>query len=60
MGHNIVQSTHIPIQHGNMSVAMVGVPTLTPPPSGTPYSIYDAAPQSNPSLTSNGMNYLLH
>lgn len=50
-----MQSSHIPNQHANMSIAMVGVPTLTNAQGGTPYSIYDAASQPNTSLSSGGM-----
>ena len=58
VGHNIVQSSHIPNQHANMPIAMVGVPPLPNTQGGTPYSIYDAAPQSNASLSANGMIFL--
>jgi hypothetical protein len=59
VSHNIVQSSHIPNQHPNMSIAMVGVPTLTNTQSGTPYSIYDAASQPNASLSTSGMIFLV-
>lgn len=46
VGHSMGQTQHVPTQQASMPVTMVGGPAQ----GGTPYSIYDAAPQPSAAL----------